>query len=234
VGFKRYLTSLDNDPALYATAAAHGLRYSLTVQAYSNLRLRATLSQTGNEPGATMTVRALLTEYGVPVAYRAACRAELTRPDNTQGTLLMPEVQAGVFEAAMSAAASGIYRFRILAGGKTLRARPFTREQTLTGAVWRGGDKDPPTLQGDPTGPDERLCGLLACLLGNRGLIELLRKQGIDPDELRRCFAEYCRKTTPTAPVHLARLTLEARLRAIVRDETLLRAVLEAIKPGLE
>ncbi|HEU5170951.1 MAG TPA: tyrosinase family protein [Gemmatimonadales bacterium] len=232
--FKRYLASLDKYPSLYATAAAHGLRYNLSVHAYSNLRMRATLSQTSNQPGATITIRAALTEYGVPVAYRAACRAELTRPDNTQATLLMPEVQAGVLESATSAAAPGIYRFRILAEGKTLRGRPFTREQTLTGAVWPGGDKDPPTSKDDPTGRYDRLCRLVACLLGNRGLIELLKKQGIDPEELRYCFAAYCRKASPTDPVHAAGLTLEGRLRSIVRDEIILRAVMEAIKPGLE
>ena len=231
--FKKYLSSLDNQAALYATTAAHGVRYNLNVHAYSNLRMRVALAQTSNEPGATITVRAVLTEYGVPVALRAACRVELTRPDNTQTTAVMSEVQPGVFESLTLASAPGIYRFRILAEGKTLRARPFTREQTLTGAVWRGGNSDPPTSKDDPTGSSDQLCSLIACLLRNKGLIELLKKHGIDPDELRRCFGAYCRKPAPTEPVHAAALTLEGRLRSIVRDETVLRAVMDAIEPGL-
>jgi hypothetical protein len=231
--FKKYLSSLDGHAALYATTAAHGVRYNFNVHAYSNLRMRAALAQTSNEPGATLTIRAVLTEYGVPVASRAVCRAELTRPDNTQTTAVMSEVNPGVFESITSAAAPGIYRFRILAEGKTLRASPFTREQILTGAVWRGGDKDPPTAKDDPTGNRDRLCSLVACLLENKGLIELLKKHGIDPNELRRCFADYCRKASPSEPVHAAALTLEGRLRSLVRDETLLRAVMDAIDPGL-
>jgi hypothetical protein len=230
--FKKYLASLDQHPTTHAAAAAHGIRYNFNVHAYSNLRMRATLSQTSNEPGATITVRAVLTEYGVPVVNRAACRAEITRPDNMQAVALMSEVQPGVFESTTLAASPGIYRFRIVAEGKTLRARPFTREQTLTGAVWRGGDKEPPTSKDDPAGGADRLCTLIACLLRNKGLIELLRKNGVDPEELRRCFAAYCRKPSPAEPVHGAALTLEGRLRSIVRDETLLRAVMNAIEPG--
>ena len=230
--FKKYLSSLDNHASAFATAAAHGIRFCLNVHAYSNLRMRAALSQTSNEPGATITIRTVLTEYGVPVSARATCRAEFTRPDNTEETLALSEVQGGVFEADMSAAASGIYRFRIRADGKTLRGRDFTREQTLTGAVWRGGDKDPPTSKSDPTWQDERLCRLIACLLQNRGVIDLLRKQGIELDELRRCFAEYCQKPSPTEPVHAAGLALEGRLRSIVGDEITLRAVMHAIKAG--
>ena len=228
--YKKYLGSLEPSSQLQATTAAHGLRYNLNVHAYSNLRMRANLSQTGNEPGATLNVRALLTEYGVPVAGRATCRAELTRPDNTQTTLAMGETQPGVFELSMLAQATGVYRFRILAEGKTLRARPFTREQTLTGAVWRGGDKEPPTSKDDPAGQGDRLCRLLACLLRNNGLIELLKRQGVNVDELRRCIAEYCRKPSPTEPLHAATSTLEARLRSIVRDEALLRAVMSALE----
>ncbi|MGB2713656.1 MAG: tyrosinase family protein [Vicinamibacterales bacterium] len=232
--FKKYLSSLDNNQALYATTAAHGIRYNFNVHAYSNLRMRASLSQTSHVPGATITVRAVLTEYGVPVAARAICRAELTRPDNSQAVLAMSEVQPGVFEGAVQAMASGIYRFRPLAEGQTLRARPFTREQTLTGAVWRGGDDDPPTSKDDPNIDRDRFCRLIACLLGNKGLLENLRRQGINPDELRRCFEGYCRKPSPVAPAHTARVALEERLRAILNDEGTVRAVMAAVEPELK
>ncbi|CAN7807969.1 tyrosinase family protein [Paraburkholderia hospita] len=232
--FKKYLSSLDNHSGLYATTAAHGMRYNFNVHAYSNLRMRATLSQTSNEPGATITTRAVLTEYGVPVASRAACRVELTRPDNTQAVVAMSEVQPGVYESVTLAALPGIYRFRIFAEGKTLRASPFTREQTLTGAVWRGGDRPSPTSRDDPTGSTDRLCRLVGCLLANRGVMELLKKHGVDPNELRRCFAAFCQHASPAEPARAAALTLEGRLRPIVRDETILRAVMDAIEPGLE
>jgi hypothetical protein len=232
--YKKYLSSLENQSALLATAAAHGILYNLNVHTYSNLRMRASISQSSNEPGGTMTVRAVLTEYGVPVAARATCRAELTRPDNTQSTLALSETDPGVFEASITANHLGIYQFRILGEGKTFRGLPFTREQTLTGAVWRGGDNPPPSVKDDPNRHDDRLCSLIACLLRNQEIVELLRKRGVDPDQLRRCFAVVCRKRSPSEPVHESAASLEGRLRAILRDENTLRAVLEAVRAGLE
>jgi hypothetical protein len=234
VHFKRYLSTLDNQPAAHATAAAHGLLYNFNVHAYSNLRLRASLSQTSNVPGATIEVRGVLTEYGVPVAGRATCRTDLSRPDHTRPTIAMAEVQPGVFEASVPAPIPGIYTFRILAEGRTFRGLPFTREQTLTGAVWRGGDDKPPSVIDQPQKDEDRLCRLIACLLNNKGVLELLKRQGIDADEIKRCFSAYCRKPAPGEGRTAAAVTLEGRLRAIVRDEPTLVAVLNAIAPTLE
>ncbi len=44
--YRHYLASLDNYPGLYASAAAHGIRYSFHVHAYSSLRMKASLAQT--------------------------------------------------------------------------------------------------------------------------------------------------------------------------------------------
>jgi hypothetical protein len=230
IGFKRHLASLDNIPALYAATAVHGIRYNLNVHAYSNLRMRARLAQTSNEPGATVTVTAILTEYGVPVAARATCRAELTRPDDTTSTLVMKEVEAGVFEAKTLAVLAGVYGFRIVSEGRTLRSRPFTREQTLTGATWRGGDNPPPTSKDDPNARDDRICRLVDCLLSQRSVREALRKAGISVNEIRRCFEEYCRKPTPGQASHVAAPSLYDRLRAVINDDHALELVMREIE----
>jgi hypothetical protein len=227
--YKRYLASLDHYPALRATAAAHGIRYNLNVHAFSNLRMKATLTQTSNEPGAHIRVRAVLTEYGVAVAYRAISRAELTRPDNTGTTLAMPEVEAGAFEVATPAFLPGIYRFRVVAEGRTLRGRPFTREQTLTAAVWKGGDTPPPNGKNDPNAGHDRFCQLVNCLLQQKGIQEALRKAGVDVDGVRKCLEEYCRKPAPGRSPQIVREELSDRLRSIIRDERLLEAVLREI-----
>jgi hypothetical protein len=232
--YDRYVAALESHASVQAAASVHGIVYNANVHAYSNLRMKASLSQTSYEPGATITLRAILTEYGVPVAARAVCRGELTRPDNTQSTLNMSEVQSGIFESSIIASALGIYTFRIRAEGKTLRGRPFTREQTLTGAIWRGGDNPPPTSTNDPNGRDDRLCKLLACLLKNKGLIELLRRHGVDPDEIGRCLSAYCRKAGPNDRFYGRQLELEERVRTVVRDDNMLRAVMEALRPELE
>ena len=198
--FKKYLSALGKQPAAHATAAAHGLFYNFNVHAYSNLRLRASVTQTSNVPGAMMTVRGLLTEYGVPVAGRATCLAELTRPDGSRSALSMAEAQPGAFEVSVLASIPGIYTFRVVGEGRTFRGLPFTREQTLTGAVWKGGDNPPPTLKGDPNGRDDRLCRLIDCLLQQKSVKEALQKTGIGADELRHCLEKYCRKTPFSDP----------------------------------
>jgi len=43
----------------------------------SNLRMESSLSQSGRTPGSTLTLRARLTEYGVPVDHRASIHARL-------------------------------------------------------------------------------------------------------------------------------------------------------------
>lgn len=171
-----------------ATAVqTRGLRYSLSVQTYSNLRMRASLSQNSHEPGATLTLRVALTEYGLPVENRATVQAELERPDKTTATLALAEVEPGVFETGTLASMSGIYSFRVLATGRTLRSRTFTREQVLTGAVWKGGDAPLPTGKDDPADCCRRTIpllklgvGLLALLAIIVALLLLLA--------LRRCF----------------------------------------------
>lgn len=106
------------------------------------------MDQTSFEPGATLTLRVKLTEYDQPVDHRASVAAELRRPDATTTTLSLTEVEPGVFETSIVAMMAGVYRFRALAAGVTMRGLSFTREQTLTGAVFPGGDQPSPTGTG--------------------------------------------------------------------------------------
>lgn len=144
---------------------AHGIRYNFSVNAYSNLRMRAFLSQTSHEPGSTITVRTILTEYGIPIASRASCHTLVTRPDNTLIDVVLQEIEPGIFESSIVASISGVYHFQILAEGKTLRGNRFTREQTLTGSVWNGGNRPPPSSKDKPNKPDKSFCQLIDCLL---------------------------------------------------------------------
>jgi hypothetical protein len=190
--YKRYLARLEKYSEEFQRARAHGVRYSLTVNAHSNLRMRARLSQDSYEPGARLTLRAVLSEYGVPIEGRAKACAELERPDSTTATLSLTEVEPGVFETSTEALMSGIYRFRVLASGKTFRGRRFTREQTLTGVIWQGGDNPPPTSKDDPPKSDERLCRLLQCLLSEEALGRYLKERGIKVEVIIKCLKAYC------------------------------------------
>jgi hypothetical protein len=147
-----YLSGFKGEPRSNASFLAHGARYAVVVNTYSNLKMRATLTQDSYEPGAELTLRSVVTEYGIPVEHRASVHAEVTRPDATRFTLPLVEVEPGVLEASLRAALPGIYHCRIVASGATLRGAPFTRELTLDGATYRGGDR-PST----PTRPDDQL-----------------------------------------------------------------------------
>ena len=115
----------------------------------------------------------------------------------------MPEEapDSGIYTASMIAALPGVYHFRVLAGGKTLRGRTFTREQLLTGAVWSGGDNPPPNSNDDPGVHKQDLCKLLSCILNGKVIQpefeRKLKEVGIDLNALRDCFKSWCRPAQP-------------------------------------
>jgi hypothetical protein len=165
VEFRKAVSSFNRrNSAAIQSVVAHGFRYSLSVQSYSNLRMDARLTQNSFELGAKMTLRVVLTEYGLPLAHRATVTAELKKPDNTFTTLSLSEIEDGVFETSITdTTISGVYRFHIFASGATLRGVAFTRQKFLTGGVFHGGDAPPPTTSGGIDQGD--LCRLIECLL---------------------------------------------------------------------
>jgi hypothetical protein len=192
--FKKYLSQLENQPEAYRRAVAHGIRYSFNVQTYSNLRMEARLSQSSMLPGATIKLRANLTEYSLPVEHRAEVWAELLLPDNTNLVLPLTEVDPGAFEASTIASMQGIYRFRVMASGITFRGAPFTREQTLTAAVFQGGDKQLPTSHDDPRTRDEQFCHLLECLIASDAFSKFFSQNGINVEALAKCIRQFCKE----------------------------------------
>jgi len=170
-----------------------GIRYSFSAHAFTNLRMNARLAQNSLEPGATLTLSATLTEYGIPVAHRASVRAEIERPDNSRFTLALPEVEDGRFEASTVATVPGVYRIRVLASGATVRGIPFTREQLLSATAILGGDNPLPTSGPDAKAHDEQLCKLIECLLSPKSFGKFLAKHEIDPKGVWSCVETWCK-----------------------------------------
>lgn len=183
----------------YAAGHGMGVKYSLNIHAYSDLKLTGHASQNSYEPGALITVNGKLTEYGMPMQQNAQVRAEITRPDGTLTLLNMNRIEPGQYQAQMTATQAGVYRFRLRASGYTRRERPFTRERLFTAGVWQGGDK--PDTGRPGTGCDCNtsvdLCRLLECLTRSGAIDDTFRKRmrewGIDVDVALRCLAEPCR-----------------------------------------
>ena len=188
--FKKTLARLRErkDPR-FQSFATHGARYSVLAQTFSNLKLTASVAQSSFEPGANLSLRAVLSEYDLLMEKRATVRVELERPGGATAILVLAEVEPGIFEASTPAALPGVYRARFLAKGITLRGTPFTREYSATAAVWEGGDRPYAPPRSHDT---DRWCQLLACLLGEKAisskLNERLKKEGFDLDAMRQCL----------------------------------------------
>lgn len=171
------------------------LPYSVLVHSYSSVAFDAELDQTSLEPGATVTVRARLAQSGLP-SVGAAAWAEVTRSDGSALRVDLTANATGEFSATFTADRSGAYHVRVRARGRTRLGNPFTREQTLTAAVWRGGDRfaEPASTLGGSFGHGNGCaCEVLRCMLEN-GLFdergqERLREQGIDLDVALKCLA---------------------------------------------
>lgn len=214
----RYMVAAAVAPSAYGAALSHGLRYSLSVHAFSGVRLQAHVGQTSFEPGATLNLRALLSESGLPIS-GAHASVELQRPDGSLALVQLAASDPGMYEAAVPAGAAGIYQLRFLADGATLRGRPFTREQLRTAAVWRGGDRPPPTADDDRPGRDQVLCRVLLCLLRQEGLVASLARAGVDVRALRKCLGEVCAEQRRPRWAASRGAGLEVRLRELLGDE---------------
>jgi Common central domain of tyrosinase/von Willebrand factor type A domain len=190
-----------------AAAARRRVRYSVSAHAFSNLRMRARVSQSSMEPGAHLTLRATLSEYRVPVEGRATVHATIERPDGSVGTIALPEVEPGAFEASMVAADAGVFGFNVRAAGGTMRGQPFTREHLLSAVVVHGGNQPPPVS--DPGKDDgQALCDLLRCLLGPEQLGRTLEAHGVGVAAVRRCLDAWCKQhASPMSPDALAERT---------------------------
>jgi L-Lysine epsilon oxidase N-terminal/L-lysine epsilon oxidase C-terminal domain/von Willebrand factor type A domain len=181
-------------------AARQALPYSLVVHAYSNLSLQAQLGQTGFEPGAIIHLQARLAQSGIPFAEGVQVWAEVKRPDGNATNLTLVVQDENQFMASFTSNLPGVYQICIRARGTTLAGELFTREKTLTAAVWRGGDHN--TYPGNNGRyRDAHLCELINCFLKSDGVIsneleKQLRSLGLDLDYVRKCLSQSCQDKT--------------------------------------
>jgi Subtilase family/von Willebrand factor type A domain len=195
--FARYLASLEHEPKAYQYVQTHGLRYAVEVHARSSLKLTARLHQDDIRPGATMKIAARLVEYGMPVTARARVIAEVSVPGApSPRPLVLIEAADGLFQGVLPGAEYGLYRVRVVAAGTTLRGARFSRETTLTGAIYQPRppeDPRPPQVDdrngsaGELRGR-EHLVRLVQSLEREppfkQTLYETLNAQGVDPQRV--------------------------------------------------
>jgi Lysyl oxidase/von Willebrand factor type A domain len=166
-------------------------RYSVSVQAYSNARMAASLTQDSFEPGAKFALRTSLTESGVPLADRAKVWAQVLAPGATRTKVWLKEIDPGVFQAEIVASLAGVYQCHVLCNGLTHHGQVFTREQLLTGIAVIGGNAPGPTTAPPDHGGD-LVCSLLECFLNDQGVGRFLKERSIDPGALQHCVKASC------------------------------------------
>ena len=194
---KRHVSQLAQDVERGTTRAvelermrAHGVRYCVTVSSWSNLRMRARLTQSAFTVGARLRVTAALTEYGLPVARRARVTAEVRRPDGVSVAMPLAEEHAGVFGGEWIGDLEGVWHIRVRAAGRSHAGRSFTREQILSAAIIAGSGR--PVLPPPAGGSDLVEC-LVRCFGREPGVKRWLDEHGVDLDRLRACL-ERCRR----------------------------------------
>lgn len=171
---------------------AHGVPFTLSIQARSALRLGVGITQPSRRPGSVATVTATLTQAGIPLADSATVSLQVTRPDGSSLTLPASAVDAGVFAAEVPTPASGVYRVLVRAAGADLHGMAFSREELRSLPVWPGGDDPAPTGIGDTTAhPD--WCQLLRCWLDDERVGRFLERQGLEAEALMACLRRTCR-----------------------------------------
>ncbi len=197
-GFKQYLEMLHNNKRELELARAHGVRYSLNVQTLSNLNLKADLNQKDVRPGSKVMLSAVLTEYGQVVKRRAKVVAYVTQPNSSVRRVRLKEIAPGQFEGSFTAATHGVFKCRLLAKGKTLTGRRFTREQLLTASIY-----DPNRLAPDEDpidhGNGDKVCAeqiaILIKVMSERSevaklLARRLKKEGVPYKKLIGCLGK--------------------------------------------
>lgn len=170
---------------------AHGIQFTLTVQARSSLKLSVRVDQPSRLPGSKAQIMATLTQASIPLTHSAKLSMNVTDPAGIVSNRTLKMSEPGVFCADLSTSMAGVYRILVRAEGTTLHGVPFTREELRTVSVWKRGD-EPSRPANDPIKPGIDWCGLLHCITSDDVLRKFADQNGIDLERLRECVKKYC------------------------------------------
>jgi hypothetical protein len=191
-GLKRYLARLEErkDIAGIRRTQAHGIPFTLTVHAVSDVCMEVTTLQNGHTPGSAIDVVARLTETGIPVAPQTTVTAHVTMPDASIHKVPLALDEPGTYRASIPLPQLGHYPLLVKASGETFHGIPFTREELRSAATWI--DR-PPTPT--PTGDDpHRWCELILCVLQDDRAGRALEERGVNVDGVRDCVKRFCQR----------------------------------------
>lgn len=199
--FHKWLQHLEStDIKGYEEAVTHGARYLLEVHSRSSLTFDATLHQKDIAPGSDFHLTARLAEYDIPVDDdRARVRAEVTGPAGPDLVDLTPTGN-GVYEADYPGKHFGVYRFRVIAEGRSVHRERFTREALVSGSIYvpRPAEGDPRPPADDDGSCAKEILALVSALKKNPRLAKTLdaalRREGSSLKSLLACLGSHSKK----------------------------------------
>ncbi|CAG4889118.1 M14 family zinc carboxypeptidase [Paraburkholderia saeva] len=168
---------------------AHGVPFSVSVQAQSSLAMSASATAQRAVPATTIDHRVQLRQLDIPLDTPCSVSVEATDPNGVTSTSALTATGTGTFATATDAPVAGVYTFHYVARGTSFAGVAFTREQVRTVGVWAGGDAPPP--RSGPRGDDGCCTNVVACLLEERGVQALLKRYGIDAASIVRCLEKH-------------------------------------------
>jgi len=189
-GFSRYMGILEQrkDVVGQQRVRTHGLPFTLTVHAESNMEMKVATTQLSHVPGSNVEVVATLTESGIPLEGRAIVRMDVTRPDGTTHTVVLHEDEPAVHRTTLPLTQIGHYPLLIKAAGQSFSRKPFTREELRSAATW--------VDHVVPTRPDDgkQWCELWLCLLDNDRMGKALTTRGFNVAGMQDCIKRFCER----------------------------------------
>ena len=163
--------------------------YSLSVQSYSDLKFKVQIEQSSQTIGSILRVDASLNQYRLPIS--GTVQAEMRLPDGSIREITLLETIKGKFETKIEANQSGVYQFRVKAKGYSLNGIKFTREALRSVSIYKN-KPDRPTQFRDEQ--EDSVCKLINCLLKQEGIIKFLDKNGLNPNDIKKCFDVVCKQ----------------------------------------
>lgn len=138
--------------------------YSVLVHSYSGISSKVDAIQTSYELGASIELRASLTEYGIPLDRSLQSWVEVILPDGSRKEFTLSKTANGEAMGSFKTSIAGVYQLRTRVRGISKNGHPFHRESTQTVSVWAGGDAD--RERGRNLTPRTKcsICCLLSCL----------------------------------------------------------------------
>ena len=187
---RKYLSQLEqrNDVAGIQRTQAHGIPFTLTVHAVSDLRMTVSALQNGHAPGSAVEVVARLTEAGIPIAPQATVTVQVTMPDASTHDVPLALHEPGTYRGSIPLPQLGHYPLLVKASGHTFRGIPFTREELRSAATWTDRTPTPTTPGDDP----RRWCELILCVLQDDRAGRALEERGVNVDGVRDCVKRFC------------------------------------------